>query len=171
MAAGHHHDHAHSHDSHHDHECGGAGCTHESHAHDHGHAHAHAHDDHDGAESSHDHGHAHSHSHHDHKHDDAVRSVSFTVDGEMDLDKVRWRRHARERRVCGGRLPPRFRRAGASAPRPPVQVNYWLGGLIELKSNDLYRMKGVLAIKDFERRFVFQARAAVGEGGGPALGG
>ncbi len=44
-----------------------------------------------------------------------------------------------------------------SSPRAP-QVNYWLGGLIEVKSNDLYRMKGVLAIKDFDKRFVFQAR-------------
>ena len=35
-------------------------------------------------------------------------------------------------------------------------MNYWLGGLMEVKSNDLYRMKGVLAIKDFDRRFVFQ---------------
>ncbi len=37
-----------------------------------------------------------------------------------------------------------------------LQVNYWLGGLMEVKSNDLYRMKGVLAIKDFPARFVFQ---------------
>ena len=46
----------------------------------------------------------------------------------------------------------------ARLPRPParLQVNYWLGGLMEVKSNDLYRMKGVLAIKDFDRRFVFQ---------------
>jgi hypothetical protein len=29
---------------------------------------------------------------------------------------------------------------------------------VEVKSGDLFRMKGVLAIKDFERRFVFQAR-------------
>ncbi|EFN52681.1 hypothetical protein CHLNCDRAFT_138656 [Chlorella variabilis] len=56
----------------------------------------------------------------DHKHhDDAVGSVSVTIVGDMDLDKV----------------------------------NYWLGGLIEVKSNDLYRMKGVLAIKDFDKRF------------------
>lgn len=55
---------------------------------------------------------------------------------------------------------------GLSLPTPslsltlhtPPQVNYWLGGLIEVKSNDLYRMKGVLAIKDFDKRFVFQAR-------------
>ena len=30
----------------------------------------------------------------------------------------------------------------------PPQVNYWLGGLMEVKSNDLYRMKGVLAIQE-----------------------
>ncbi len=28
--------------------------------------------------------------------------------------------------------------------------------MIEVKSNDLYRMKGVLSIKDFDKRFVFQ---------------
>lgn len=42
-----------------------------------------------------------------------------------------------------------------------AQVNYWLGGLIEVQSNDLYRMKGVLAIKDFDKRFVFQVRCGV----------
>lgn len=62
-----------------------------------------------------------------------------------------------------GRVPEQ-RLAGASLqlsdPCPPcwtaLQVNYWLGGLMEVKSNDLYRMKGVLAIKDFPARFVFQ---------------
>lgn len=28
--------------------------------------------------------------------------------------------------------------------------------MLELRSNDLYRMKGVLAIQGFEERFVFQ---------------
>lgn len=65
-----------------------------------------------------------------------------------------------------GRRAARYRRAPCSTqthpthpsgPLPaPVQVNYWLGGLMEVKSNDLYRMKGVLAIKDFPARFVFQ---------------
>jgi G3E family GTPase len=44
------------------------------------------------------------------------------------------------------------------------KVNYWLGGLIEVKSNDLYRYKGVLAIQDFERRFVYQGVHMVFEG-------
>lgn len=39
-----------------------------------------------------------------------------------------------------------------------MQVNFWLGGLIEVKRNDLYRMKGVLAIEGLEERFVFQVR-------------
>lgn len=118
-ASHHHHEHSHDHEHEHSHECG-PGCTHESHSHSHdshGHSHSHSHD--------HDH-----HHHHDHKHDDAVHSVSFTLDGDLDLDKV----------------------------------NYWLGGLIELKSNDLYRMKGVLAIDTFDKRFVFQGVHMLFEG-------
>lgn len=45
-----------------------------------------------------------------------------------------------------------------------IQVNYWLGGLLEIKSNDLYRMKGVLAIESFDRRFVFQGVHMMFEG-------
>jgi len=44
------------------------------------------------------------------------------------------------------------------------QVNYWLGGLLEIKSNDMYRMKGVLAIDGFDRRFVFQGVHMLFEG-------
>lgn len=44
------------------------------------------------------------------------------------------------------------------------KVNLWLGGLIEVKSNDLYRYKGVLAIQDFERRFVYQGVHMVFDG-------
>ncbi len=105
----HDHDHDHHDHDHHDHECG-PDCTHESHNHDHHHHH-------------HDH-------HHHHHHGDDVSSVSITLKGNMDLDKV----------------------------------NYWLGGLIEVKSNDIYRMKGVLAIKDFDRRFVFQGVHMMFEG-------
>jgi G3E family GTPase len=97
-----------SHDHHdHDHECG-PDCTHESHEH-------------------HEH---HHHHHHHHHHGDDVSSVSITLKGNMNLDKV----------------------------------NYWLGGLIEVKSNDIYRMKGVLAIQDFDRRFVFQGVHMMFEG-------
>ncbi|KAL4436341.1 hypothetical protein ABPG77_009903 [Micractinium sp. CCAP 211/92] len=156
---------AHSHDHHeHDHECSGAGCTHESHSHshshshdhdhscdlDHEHGHSHAHASSSGADHDHEcsgagcthESHAHSHEHgsgaaaggalkaYQQKHDDAVSSVSISIEGDMDLDKV----------------------------------NYWLGGLMEVKSNELYRMKGVLAIKDFPARFVFQGVHMLFEG-------
>ncbi|KAL4420551.1 hypothetical protein ABPG75_010207 [Micractinium tetrahymenae] len=148
--------HSHHHEHDHDHECSGAGCTHESHSHshshDHGHDHEHGHShshasssgsDHEcsGADCTH-HSHEHEHSHgtaagsgsalkaYQQKHDDAVSSVSISIEGDMDLDKV----------------------------------NYWLGGLMEVKSNDLYRMKGVLAIQDFPARFVFQGVHMLFEG-------
>jgi G3E family GTPase len=109
----HHHDHEHSHD--HEHECAGADCTHESHAHSHSHDHAHGHA-HGGSEhecagagcthESHSHSHAHGHSHA--HHDDAVGSVSVTIEGDMDLDKVRrswlgsWRGRQRASLRVGG---------------------------------------------------------------------
>ena len=43
-----------------------------------------------------------------------------------------------------------------------MQVNYWLGALIQDRGDDLYRMKGVIAIRDFPETFVFQV-------GGPTL--
>ena len=190
---------AHHHHHDHDHECSGAGCSHESHAHghshshdhDHGHGHAHAHasssgSDHEcsGEGCSHE-SHAHGHSHGQaqavsvqQRHDDAVSSVSISIEGDMDLDKVRgWRvggqRGERGEVRASSALPCAdtsctqchavLRLRGARSrlrcrllPRPPPartgppctactaavpQVNYWLGGLMEVKSNDLYRMK------------------------------
>ena len=43
---------------------------------------------------------------------------------------------------------------------PRAQVNHWLGSLIQVRGEDLYRMKGVLAIAGFSDTFVFQARPA-----------
>ena len=37
-----------------------------------------------------------------------------------------------------------------------AQVNFWLGALIQDRGDDLYRMKGVIAIRDFPETFVFQ---------------
>ncbi len=38
-------------------------------------------------------------------------------------------------------------------------MNFWLGALISEKGDDLYRMKGVIAIRDFPETFVFQVSA------------
>lgn len=97
--------HHHHHHQDHDHECTPE-CTHPSH-------------------ENHHH-----HHHHHHHHDDAVGSISITLDGDLDLNKV----------------------------------NYWLGGMLEVRGNDLYRLKGVLAIDGFDRRFVFQGVHMLFEG-------
>lgn len=39
-----------------------------------------------------------------------------------------------------------------------MQVNTWLGSLLEFRGEDIYRMKGILAIGGYDRRFVFQVR-------------
>jgi len=47
-----------------------------------------------------------------------------------------------------------LRRAHA---RHRAQVNAWVGELLQAKGKDIYRMKGVLALKDTPTKFVFQA--------------
>jgi len=129
----------------------------EAHAHNHNHeGHSHTHDhDHDHTESkveeghecgpgctnashnhSHDHSHAHSHDHsgHSHEHDHVHDDSVTSVSVTVDGDL------------------------------DLDQVNYWLGGLLEIKSNDMYRMKGVLSIDGFDRRFVFQGVHMLFEG-------
>lgn len=36
------------------------------------------------------------------------------------------------------------------------KVNQWLGMILEVRSEDIYRMKGVLAIKGYDQKYVFQ---------------
>ena len=40
--------------------------------------------------------------------------------------------------------------------RTMLQVNRWLGGLLGLHGDDIYRMKGILSVRGDDRRFVFQ---------------
>ncbi|GBF93061.1 hypothetical protein Rsub_05672 [Raphidocelis subcapitata] len=151
--------HSHSHDHEHGPDCG-PDCGHD-HSHDHAHAHAHEHGadcgpdcsnpDHDHShEGAHAHAHAHDHAHehgadcgpecdnpeHNHSHshpklhDDQVSSLSFSVEGEMDLDKL----------------------------------NFTMGALLQARGEDMYRMKGILAIKGLPDRYVFQAVHMLFEG-------
>jgi G3E family GTPase len=125
--------------------------SHEAHSHSHSHDHhdhdhkEHSHDGEDGHEcgpgcthSSHSHDHEHDHSHdHDHSghvHDHVHDDSVTSVSVTVDGDL------------------------------DLDQVNYWLGGLLEIKSNDMYRMKGVLSIDGFDRRFVFQGVHMLFEG-------
>eukprot|EP00897_Mesotaenium_endlicherianum_P004876 jgi/Mesen1/4416/ME000225S03398 len=101
-----------------------------THAHEHKHKHEHAH------EHGHDHeketcggaegAHAHDHGHEGHDHHDH----DHTHDPSVSSISI----------VCDGELDLE-------------KINDWLGDLLQEKSEDLYRMKGVLAIKDCNERF------------------
>ncbi|PNW71216.1 hypothetical protein CHLRE_16g692901v5 [Chlamydomonas reinhardtii] len=156
----HHHDHDHdcsgsncSHESHkhdhahdHDHDCAGADCSHESHKHEHGHAHAH----------SHDHDHA-SHSHSDSEHNCAGANCSH------ESHKHEHHHHEEEKKVVhDDRVSSvSFQFDGEM---DLDKVNYSLGFLLETRAEDIYRMKGILAIAGSEYRFVYQGVHQVFEG-------
>ena len=46
------------------------------------------------------------------------------------------------------------------------KINYSLGFLLESRSEDIYRMKGILSISGSEYRFVYQVRDDRGAEGG-----
>ena len=117
-------------------ECG------EEHSHDHSHAHAHSHG-HASAEEeaactdpSHDHSHSHAHSH-GHAEEPVALAHSDPV-GSVSLQLT-------------GELDL-------------DAVNDWLGDLLQERWQDMYRMKGVLAIQGFPERYVVQGVHALFEG-------
>lgn len=115
------------------------------------------------AESHHHHDHDHDHEHdHDHKHDHecgpGCTHESHSHDHEHEEhDHHHHHDHKHDDAVSSISLT-------VDGDLDLDKVNYWLGGLIEVKSNDLYRMKGVLAIDTFDRRFVFQGVHMLFEG-------
>jgi len=124
------------HDHDHDHD----GRDHTECDHDHGHCehdhdHAHAHDDgHDHSNCDHDHGHC------DHDHDHAGHSHGLHNDAVTSVSLR-----------CQGDLDL-------------MQVNTWLGALLQLNGENLYRMKGILSIAGYDQRFVFQGVHQLFEG-------
>jgi G3E family GTPase len=98
------------------------------------------HDHHEHGHEHHDHGHEHSHDHsHAHAH-------SHTHDDSISSVSLT--------------LPGSMDLA---------MVNAWLGALIEVRADDLYRFKGILAIEGYPNRYVFQGVHALfaGEPGRP----
>ncbi|GMI86107.1 plastid transcriptionally active 17 [Hibiscus trionum] len=90
--------------------------------------HAHHHDhDHD-----HDH-HHHHHDEHDHKHDHHHHDHDHTHDPGVSSVSI----------VCEGSLDLE-------------KANIWLGTLLLERSDDIYRMKGLLSVQGMDERFVFQ---------------
>ncbi|KAL4313295.1 hypothetical protein GQ457_01G039830 [Hibiscus cannabinus] len=93
---------------------------------DHAHHHDHDHD--------HDHDHHHHHHHeHDHKHDHHHHESDHTHDPGVSSVSI----------VCEGSLDLE-------------KANMWLGTLLLDRSEDIYRMKGLLSVEGMDERFVFQ---------------
>lgn len=115
-------------------ECGTCGGEHATSEHGHAHGAEHSHHEHDDA---HDHSHSDGHSHghsHSHAHD-----------------------HFHDERVKSVSI---VKEGDLDLDR----VNDWLGDLLMERSEDIYRMKGVLSISGCDERFVFQGVHAMFEG-------
>lgn len=125
------HDHEHEHSHEHSHSHAAASSGHDHHHHDHDHDHEHSHECGPGCNNpDHDHSHDHEHAKQKPLHNDKVTSLSMTLDGDLDLDKL----------------------------------NFTMGALLNNRGEDLYRMKGILAIRGLEERYVFQAVHMLFEG-------
>lgn len=114
----------------------------EAHSHDHGH--------------EHDHGHDHGHSHeHDHKNECKEDHVHTADCGHSHDDHVHDHVHdpgvSSVSIVCDGALDL-------------DKINFWLENLMNERSEDLYRTKGVLSIDGWDERFVFQGVHSLLEG-------
>lgn len=92
----------------------------------HGHSHDHDHDHHQ-HEHEHEHEHGHKHDHHDH------HAHDHTHDPGVSSVSI----------VCEGSLDLE-------------KANIWLGTLLLERSEDIYRMKGLLSVQGMDERFVFQ---------------
>lgn len=95
-------------------------------------------EDHASHDHNHDHDHHHDHHHHDehdHKHDhhDGHHSHDHTHDPGVSSVSI----------VCEGSLDLE-------------KANIWLGTLLMERSEDMYRMKGLLSVQGMDERFVFQ---------------
>ncbi|KAG2485498.1 hypothetical protein HYH03_015771 [Edaphochlamys debaryana] len=159
--------HHHDHDHEHDHDCSGANCAHESHKHEHDHDHDHDCGGPDCSHESHKHDHDHKHDHaqashsHDHDHDCSGANCSHE---SHDHDHKHAHDHAHE-----APAPVHDDRVSSvslqfDGEMDIDKVNYSLGFLLESRAEDLYRIKGILAIAGSEYRFVYQGVHQVFEG-------
>lgn len=95
----------------------------------------HAHSHHDDHKHSHEHEHDHDHHHHDHEHDHKHDHHLHDHTHDPGVSSVSI--------VCEGILDLE-------------KANMWLGTLLLDRSDDIYRMKGLLSVQGMDERFVFQ---------------
>mmetsp|Transcript_37769 Transcript_37769/g.52442 ORF Transcript_37769/g.52442 Transcript_37769/m.52442 type:complete len:506 (+) Transcript_37769:89-1606(+) len=134
-----------------------------SHAEEHQHEEDHSNCDHDHGKCDHDHSHdhaeakKHSHESHSHSEDDGHDHSSCDHDhGKCEHDHDHTHHH-HDDAVSSVALVQ-------EGLLDLEKVNLWLGLLLQDNSDDIYRMKGVLAIKGAHDRFVFQGVHALFEG-------
>ncbi|VAI62391.1 unnamed protein product [Triticum turgidum subsp. durum] len=94
---------------------------------EHEHEHEHKH------EHDHDHAHDHDHHHHDHDHKHDHHAHDHTHDPGVSSVSI----------VCEGEMDLE-------------KADMWLGNLLLERSDDIYRMKGLLSVSGMPQRFVFQ---------------
>lgn len=122
-------------------------------SHDHPHHHDHQHD-HECApgctHESHSHGHAHEHhehehnQHHDHNHEQGRRGLVTETKHDDAVSSIS---------------------IAVEGEMDIEKINYTMGMLLEARGEDLYRMKGILAIKNEPYRYVYQSVHMLFEGG------
>jgi len=109
---------------------------------EHQHGHSHAHDSND-PDSGHEHSHSHSHSH-EHSH-------SHSHEHSHDLDHV----HDNTITSVSVSIPGNLNLE---------RVNDWLGTLLEVRGNEIFRTKGILSVTGCDNKFVFQSVHMLFEG-------
>ena len=128
-------------------------CSHDhDHEHDHGHSHSHEGHSHEG-HSHEGHSHSHEHSHEGHAHAHAHGAA------EKKEEK-------KEKTVSVARHDEAISSVSIDIPGSMdlELVNMWLGALLDVRSEDMYRMKGILSIEGFPERYVFQGVHALFSG-------
>lgn len=105
------------------------------------------------AHSSHDHGHDHDHSHdHGREHSHGEKKEG---EEKKKTSPVSVARHDEAVSSVSIDIP---------GSMDLELVNMWLGALLDVRSEDLYRMKGILSVEGFPERYVFQGVHALFSG-------
>ena len=144
-SGGHHHHDKHEHEHKHHDEHDGKDHSHCDHEHghcDHDHDHEHGHEHHHHDEKDHSHcDHEHGHCDHDHEHEHEHKTHTLGMMEEPD--------HVHDSSVTSVGI-------ALSGDLDPKKLNTWMSELLQAKGPDIFRMKGVLSIKNHPNRFVFQ---------------
>lgn len=133
--------------------------------HHHDHDHKHEHDGKDHSKCDHDHGHCeHGHDHEHHHHEDAKDHSKCDHDhGHCEHDHDHEHEHKTHSLGLMEETPDHVHDTTVSSvgialtgDLDPKKLNQWMSKLLQEKGPDIFRMKGVLSIKNEPNRFVFQ---------------